>query len=61
VVAYTLTGTHQGEFQGISPTGKKVKISGIQIGRFEDARIVERWGSSDELSILKQLGAVSDG
>jgi steroid delta-isomerase-like uncharacterized protein len=60
VVAYTLTGTHRGEFQGISPTGKKIEISGIQIGRFEDARIVERWGSSDELGILKQLGAVSD-
>ncbi len=60
VVAYTLTGTHLGDFQGISPTGKKVQISGIQIGRFEDAQIVERWGSSDELGILKQLGAASD-
>jgi predicted ester cyclase len=60
VVAYTLTGTHRGEFQGISPTVKKIEISGIQIGRFEDVRIVERWGSSDELGILKQLGAVSD-
>jgi steroid delta-isomerase-like uncharacterized protein len=60
VIAYTLTGTHQGEFQGISPTGKKIDINGIQIGRFEDAQIVERWGSSDELGILKQLGAGSD-
>lgn len=57
-VAYTLTGTHQGEFQGIAPTGKAIEISGVQLARFEEGRIVERWGSSDELGILKQLGAV---
>ena len=28
----------------------------MQIGRFEDGKIVERWGSSDELGILQQLG-----
>jgi steroid delta-isomerase-like uncharacterized protein len=57
VVAYTLTGTHDGEFHGIAPTGKKIEINGIQIGRFEDGKIVERWGSSDELGIFTQLGA----
>jgi predicted ester cyclase len=57
VVAYTLTGTHEGEFVGIAPTGKKIEINGIQIGRFEGGKLVERWGSSDELGIMKQLGA----
>lgn len=57
VVAYTLTGTHKGEFEGIAPTDKKIRINGIQIGRFEDGKIVERWGSSDELGIVKQLNA----
>ncbi len=57
VVAYTLTGTHEGEFEGIVPTGKKIEVNGIQIGRFEDGKLVERWGSSDELGIMKQLGA----
>ncbi len=56
-IAYTLTGTHQGDFNGIAPTGKKIKVRGVQIGRFEDGKIVERWGSSNELGILKQLGA----
>lgn len=56
-VAYTLTGTHEGEFQGIAPTGKKIEVRGLQIGRFENGQIVERWGSSDELGILQQLGA----
>ena len=58
VVAYTLTGTHDGEFEGVAPTGKKIEINGIQIGRFEDGKLVERWGSSDELGIMKQIGAV---
>jgi len=58
VLAYTLTGTHDGEFEGIAPTGKKIEINGIQIGRFENGKLVERWGSSDELGIMKQLGAV---
>ena len=56
-IAYTLTGTHQGDFNGVAPTGKTIKVRGVQIGRFEDGKIVERWGSSDELGILKQLGA----
>ncbi len=55
-VAYTLTGTHEGEFQGIAPTGRKIEVRGLQIGRFANGQIVERWGSSDELGILQQLG-----
>lgn len=56
-IAYTLTGTHGGEFMGVAATGKAIEIRGMQIGRFEDGKIVERWGSSDELGILTQLGA----
>ena len=56
-MAYTLTGTHEGGFQGIAATGKKIEVRGLQIGRFENGQIVERWGSSDELGILQQLGA----
>jgi steroid delta-isomerase-like uncharacterized protein len=56
-VAYTLTGTHQGEFNGIPATGKTIEVRGMQIGRFENGQIVERWGSSDELGIMQQLGA----
>ena len=55
--AYTLTGTHQGDFLGIAGTGKPIEIRGMQIGRFENGKMVERWGSSDELGILKQIGA----
>ena len=57
-IAYTITGTHKGSFMGIPATGKKIKARGMQIARFENAKIVERWGSSDELGILKEIGAV---
>lgn len=56
-MAYTIHGTHKGEFAGIGPTGKAITARGVQIARFENGQIIERWGSSDELGILKQLGA----
>jgi steroid delta-isomerase-like uncharacterized protein len=57
-IAYTITGTHQGPFQGIPATGKKIKARGMQIAKFDaNARIKDRWGSSDELGILQQIGA----
>ena len=57
-LAYTLTGTHTGPLGKILPTGKKVKIRGMQISKFKDGKMVERWGSSDELTLLKQIGLI---
>ncbi|WP_010228274.1 ester cyclase [Gillisia marina] len=54
--AYTVSGTHKGEFMGVSPTGKQFSVRGMQIGRFEDGKLVERWGATNELGILQQLG-----
>ncbi|MER5181147.1 ester cyclase [Streptomyces sp. NPDC002896] len=56
--AYTIRGTHLGELMGHAPTGKEVSYRGMQISRFVDGKIVERWGSSDELGMLRQLGFV---
>jgi Predicted ester cyclase len=56
--AYTITGTHNGNFLGIPPSGKKIKARGMQISKFKDGKIVERWGSSDELGIMQQIGVV---
>ncbi len=56
-IAYTITGTHQGPFQGIPATGKKIKARGLQIAKYDaNGKITERWGSSDEAGILQQLG-----
>jgi len=56
--AYTISGTHRGELAGHRPTGKQVRYRGMQISRFEDGKLVERWGSSDELGMMRQLGLV---
>jgi steroid delta-isomerase-like uncharacterized protein len=58
--AYTLTGTHNGPLGKIPPTGKKVKIRGLQISKFKDGKMVERWGSSDERTLLSQIGVIPD-
>ncbi len=55
-LAYTITGTHQGPFMGAAPTGKRMQARGVQIGKFADGKLIERWGSSDQLGILQQLG-----
>ena len=61
-MADKIHGTHKGDFLGIAPTGKTVEVRGLQIGRYENGKIVERWGSSDELGLIKQLGAlINDG
>lgn len=52
------TGTHDGEFRGIEPTGNEVEIEGMYIARIEDGQIVESWGQNDMLGALQQLGVV---
>ncbi len=56
------TGTHQGEFLGVPPTGNRVEIPIIDIMRFDDAGLVcEHWGVADMLSLMQQLGVVPAG
>ena len=55
---YTFRGTHQGEFMGIAPTGKKVEMSAITILRFDGDKCVERWNEGDLLGLMQQLGVV---
>ncbi|NUR05113.1 MAG: ester cyclase [Streptomyces sp.] len=55
--AYTISGTHLGPLRGRPATGRKVSYRGMQISRFDsDGKLVERWGSSDELGMMRQLG-----
>ncbi len=53
---YAIRGTHQGELQGIPATGKQIKIASIDITRFLDGKMVERWGEYDQLGGMMQLG-----
>ena len=51
-------GTHWGEYLGIAPTGRSFDVPTVGILRFANGRAVERWGMSDNLEILRQLGLV---
>ena len=56
------TGTHEGEFMGMPPTGKSVDVQLIDIMLFaEDGRVREHWGVVDMLAMLQQLGVVPEG
>jgi len=58
VERFTSGGTHDGEFFGMPPTGKRGQITGINIFRIENGKVAEHWGNSDDLGLMMQLGAV---
>jgi steroid delta-isomerase-like uncharacterized protein len=58
VARNTVTGTHQGEYLGLAPTGRSVSYDEMFVVRFAEDRIVETWGVVDLLTQLKQLGAI---
>ena len=58
VMAWTVTGTHQGDLRGIAPTNKKVSVQGITISRHVNGKIVESRVSWDALGMMQQLGVV---
>lgn len=49
-------GTHKGKFGPMYPTGKTFEITVVDIGRFENGKLVEHWGVPDRLALMEQLG-----
>jgi predicted ester cyclase len=58
VTSGTFIATHLGEFQGLPPTGKQIKLAIMHIDRVENGKIVEHWGQGDALGLMQQLGIV---
>jgi predicted ester cyclase len=58
VMRASVTGTHQGQYMGVQPTGKSIIYNEIFIWRFVGGRIAEMWGVVDIFSQLKQLGVI---
>lgn len=52
----TWRGTHQGEFQGVPPTGKPIVIKTAEIMRVENGQFVEHWDVVNDLEMMKTLG-----
>ena len=58
VARLTASGTQQGVFMGISPTGKRTTVTAIDIIRIAGGKFVEHWLEMDTLGLLQQLGVV---
>ena len=55
---FIMTGTHNGTFFGVPPTGKAIGVQAINFYRFSNGLIVEEYGQPDMLGLLQQIGAV---
>ena len=60
VLRCTLTGTHEGPFMGIPPTGRRIEVTEIHIYRLVDGKAVEHRVGRDDLGALRQLGIIAD-
>jgi steroid delta-isomerase-like uncharacterized protein len=57
VSRFEWTGTHEGEFLGVSATGRPVSVWGVVIDRLENGRIRDTRIIMDTLGLMTQLGA----
>lgn len=55
-VRATVSGTHDGDFVGIPPTGNTISIEAVEIFEVKDGRITGRWGMPDRATLMEQLG-----
>lgn len=58
VSRFEWTGTHQGEFFGVPPTGRSVRVWGIVIDRLEAGRIKDTRIIMDAMGLMTQLGVI---
>src|SRR4029453_8059886 len=58
VQRWTARGTHDGDLEGIAPTGVNATTGGISISRIVDGKIVEDHTQWDALGLMTQLGVV---
>ncbi len=58
VARVTFSGTQQGAFMGIPPTGKHATWKVIDINRIAGGKSVEHWMEMDALGMMQQLGVI---
>ncbi len=54
----TASGTMQGPFLGMPPTGKRATWTEAHMSRVRDGKIVEHWGVVDSFAMFAQLGLI---
>ena len=54
-VRSTMTGTHDGEYKGIAPTGRNVAADCAEVYRLADGKIVGYWCLLNVAGLMRQL------
>ena len=60
VIRWSVTGTHKGELLGMPATGKQIQVSGIDVFRVQDGRLVEMWQNMDTFGMMRSLGVIPE-
>ena len=60
IVEFTARGTHEGELEGIAPTGKRVEVFVCNVLEARDGKILREREYFDALSIMRQLGVMGE-
>jgi len=58
VCRFSIIGTHTEPWRGLPATGKRVTLTGINISKITENRIVEDWFNTDIFSLALQLGLI---
>ena len=56
-----MSGRHTGPLMRREPTGREFAVRHTYIWRIADGKIVDHWGSRDDLGLLAQLGLLPAG
>jgi steroid delta-isomerase-like uncharacterized protein len=59
VVRATMKGVHEGDFNGIPPTHRKIESPGVVSYQIENGKIVHYWLFADQALVMEQLGIMN--
>lgn len=54
-----VTGSHQGDGIGVSPTRQPVEFTGMLIVNVKDGKIIEAWNEFNFMEMYRQVGALT--
>ena len=55
---FIMEGTHQGEWLGMKPSGKKITMTGVDIDKVIDGKIVEHGGAANTFEALFEANLI---
>ena len=55
---FMMTGTYNGTFFGVPPTGKESKVQALNFYRFANGQIIDEYAQPDMPGLLQQIGTV---